>query len=60
VDKLADEQAVRSWLRAKDVWIQPKVDGVAVSLIYRQGRLSQLLSRGDGIQGMTGAGISPV
>lgn len=52
VDKLADEQAVHNWLLGKkDVWIQPKVDGVAVSLIFRQGRLSQLLSRGDGTQG---------
>ncbi|MCE1115442.1 MULTISPECIES: NAD-dependent DNA ligase LigB [Pseudomonas] len=52
VDKLADEQAVRSWLQGKKaVWIQPKVDGVAVSLIFRQGRLSQLLSRGDGTHG---------
>ncbi|QXI38099.1 NAD-dependent DNA ligase LigB [Pseudomonas xantholysinigenes] len=52
VAKLADEHAVRRWLQGRqDVWIQPKVDGVAVSLIYRQGRLVQLISRGDGVQG---------
>ncbi|MBC3438492.1 NAD-dependent DNA ligase LigB [Pseudomonas sp. BW16M2] len=52
VDKLADEQAVARWLQGKrDVWMQPKVDGVAVSLIYRQGQLTGLLSRGDGTQG---------
>ncbi|MDH0303865.1 MULTISPECIES: NAD-dependent DNA ligase LigB [unclassified Pseudomonas] len=52
VGKLADEQAVRRWLHGRqEVWIQPKVDGVAVSLIYRQGRLVRLLSRGDGTQG---------
>ncbi|QWA28990.1 NAD-dependent DNA ligase LigB [Pseudomonas sp. RC3H12] len=52
VDKLPDEQAMRRWLAGKrDVWIQPKVDGVAVSLIYQQGRLVRLLSRGDGVQG---------
>ncbi|AYG46980.1 NAD-dependent DNA ligase LigB [Pseudomonas sp. Leaf58] len=52
VDKLADHQAVAHWMAGKrEVWIQPKVDGVAVSLVYRQGRLMQLISRGDGVQG---------
>ena len=52
IDKLADRQAVQRWLAGKaDVWVQPKVDGVAVSLIYRQGRLVQLISRGDGARG---------
>ncbi|WP_296235178.1 NAD-dependent DNA ligase LigB [Pseudomonas sp. UBA4617] len=52
VDKLADQQAVVRWLAGKrGVWVQPKVDGVAVTLIYRQGRLVQLISRGDGVQG---------
>ncbi|MGF6393018.1 NAD-dependent DNA ligase LigB [Pseudomonas plecoglossicida] len=52
VDKLPDEAAVRRWMTGKTgVWVQPKVDGVAVSLIYRQGRLVKLLSRGDGLQG---------
>ncbi|MNG88642.1 DNA ligase B [compost metagenome] len=52
VDKLVDEQAARRWMTDKtDVWIQPKVDGVAVSLIYQQGRLVRVLSRGDGLQG---------
>ena len=52
VDKLPDEQAVSQWMAGKTgVWLQPKVDGVAVTLVYRQGRLVQLLSRGDGTQG---------
>ncbi|KEY85958.1 NAD-dependent DNA ligase LigB [Pseudomonas capeferrum] len=52
VDKLADEQAVGRWMAGKTgLWIQPKVDGVAVSARYRQGQLVQLLSRGDGVQG---------
>jgi DNA ligase (NAD+) len=52
VDKLADQQAVTKWMAGKTgVWLQPKVDGVAVTLVYRQGRLVQLLSRGDGTQG---------
>ena len=50
--KLRDEQAVHAWLTSRnDVWIQPKVDGVAVTLVYRQGQLVQAISRGDGIQG---------
>lgn len=49
LEKLLDEQAVGEWLRVRqDVWIQPKVDGVAVTLVYRQGHLSQVISRGDG------------
>ncbi|MGH8379551.1 NAD-dependent DNA ligase LigB [Pseudomonas sp.] len=52
VEKLADDQAVAQWMQGKqNVWIQPKVDGVAVSLVFRQGKLLQLLSRGDGVQG---------
>jgi DNA ligase (NAD+) len=52
LDKLRDAQAVENWLRGRaDVWAQPKVDGVAVTLIYRQGLLAQAISRGDGTQG---------
>ncbi|UVJ43743.1 NAD-dependent DNA ligase LigB [Pseudomonas sp. LS1212] len=52
LDKLADGKAVESWMSGRsDLWIQPKVDGVAVSLVYRKGRLTQLISRGDGIRG---------
>ncbi len=52
IDKLADRQAVARWLVGKTgVWVQPKIDGVAVSLTYRQGQLVQLVSRGDGVQG---------
>jgi len=52
VEKLPDAQAAARWLAGKKgVWLQPKVDGVAVTLIYRQGQLVRLLSRGDGIHG---------
>ncbi|WP_439863839.1 NAD-dependent DNA ligase LigB [Pseudomonas antarctica] len=52
LDKLPDEPAVSDWLGTRQqVWIQPKVDGVAVTLVYRQGRLSQVISRGDGLLG---------
>lgn len=52
LEKLLDEQAVGTWLSThQDVWIQPKVDGVAVTLVYRKGRLRQVISRGDGVKG---------
>ncbi len=52
VRKLADEDSVARWMKNKsDLWIQPKVDGVAVTLVYRRGRLVQAISRGDGLRG---------
>ncbi len=50
--KLADLAAVQAWMSQRDdLWLQPKVDGVAVSLAYRNGRLEQVVSRGDGRRG---------
>jgi DNA ligase (NAD+) len=50
--KLADSHAAEAWISSReDVWTQPKVDGVAVSLVYRHGQLQQLISRGDGRTG---------
>lgn len=52
VRKLADARAVEQWMQRKTgLWVQPKVDGVAVTLVYRQGRLHQVISRGDGLAG---------
>ena len=52
VVKVADKAALRQWMRSRrDLWIQPKVDGVAVTLVYRQGELVQATSRGDGLKG---------
>ncbi|KAF0867349.1 NAD-dependent DNA ligase LigB [Pseudomonas sp. LD120] len=52
VEKLPDANAVQLWLKSRaQVWAQPKIDGVAVTLIYRKGRLQQALSRGDGQHG---------
>lgn len=52
LDKIHKAEAVQAWLRDRqDVWVQPKVDGVAVTLVYRQGMLQQAISRGDGISG---------
>jgi DNA ligase (NAD+) len=52
LSKLRNERAVQAWLKdRKDVWIQPKVDGVAVTLVYESGQLTQVISRGDGLTG---------
>ncbi|TBW07105.1 NAD-dependent DNA ligase LigB [Azotobacter chroococcum subsp. isscasi] len=47
-----DEAAVRDWMASREeLWVQPKVDGVAVSLEYVDGRLRRAISRGDGLHG---------
>ncbi|WP_306586775.1 NAD-dependent DNA ligase LigB [Hafnia paralvei] len=52
LNKLENEAAVRDWLKGKEsVWIQPKIDGVAVTLHYQHGRLKSMISRGDGLIG---------
>ncbi|HDI3021331.1 TPA: NAD-dependent DNA ligase LigB [Cronobacter turicensis] len=52
VQKLKDAASLSQWMHGKtDLWVQPKVDGVAVSLVYRKGELQQVISRGDGLQG---------
>jgi len=51
--KLPDAAAVAAWMRShgSDLWVQPKADGVAVTLLYRDGELRQATSRGDGLHG---------
>jgi DNA ligase (NAD+) len=54
LDKLPDRKAVGEWLSRQSgraLWIQPKVDGVAVTLVYRDGELASAISRGDGEHG---------
>ncbi|MDH4871019.1 NAD-dependent DNA ligase LigB [Pseudomonas sp. BN515] len=52
LDKLRDTDDLRRWMgQRRDLWVQPKVDGVAVTLVYRQDRLVQAISRGDGGHG---------
>jgi DNA ligase (NAD+) len=52
VAKMASKQALASWMAGKtDLWVQPKVDGVAVTLHYQQGKLRRVISRGNGLQG---------
>lgn len=52
VKKLADKLAVAYWMQGRQsLWVQPKVDGLAVTLVYHHGRLVSLISRGDGVRG---------
>lgn len=52
VRKLADKRSVQKWMLGRDeLWVQPKVDGVAVTLVYKNGKLVQAISRGDGLKG---------
>ncbi|ECF6563726.1 NAD-dependent DNA ligase LigB [Salmonella enterica] len=52
VRKLADRQAVEQWMRGRsELWVQPKVDGVAVTLVYQNGKLTRAISRGNRLQG---------
>lgn len=49
--KLSEKQ-LQQWMHQREnLWVQPKVDGVAVTLVYTHGQLSQMLSRGDGLAG---------
>ena len=52
--KLPDGAALAGWMQARgnaDLWVQPKADGVAVTLLYLDGQLIQASSRGDGLHG---------
>ena len=52
--KLPDAAALAAWMRERgnrDLWVQPKADGVAVTLLYLDGQLRQASSRGDGLHG---------
>nr|WP_154325514.1 NAD-dependent DNA ligase LigB [Pantoea sp. 201603H] len=52
VRKLANKTAVAHWIRGKEsLWLQPKVDGVAVTLVYQAGKLAAAISRGNGLRG---------
>ncbi len=51
LNKVHSSQAVEQWLSERanqQLWVQPKADGVAVSLVYVNGKLTQAISRGNG------------
>ena len=52
--KLPDAAALSVWMETRgntDLWVQPKADGVAITLLYIDGHLTQASSRGDGLLG---------
>lgn len=52
--KLPDAASLAQWMDQRgdrDLWVQPKADGVAVTLLYLDGQLRQASSRGDGLHG---------
>jgi len=52
VKKLRDKLELAYWMQDRqDLWVQPKIDGVAVTLVYEAGQLKSLISRGDGLHG---------
>ncbi len=54
LNKADSRQAVSVWLAGRSdrsLWIQPKVDGVAITVVYQDGTLNAAISRGDGVQG---------
>lgn len=52
VRKMVDKNALSLWMRERsDLWVQPKVDGVAVTLVYRDGKLNKAISRVNGLKG---------
>ena len=52
VRKMVDKNALSLWMRERsDLWVQPKVDGVAVTLVYRDGKLNKAISRCNGLKG---------
>ncbi len=60
--KLPDAAALAQWMDARgdrDLWVQPKADGVAVTLLYVDGRLRQASSRGDGLHGSDWTALAP-
>ena len=37
----------------KDIVVTPKLDGASIALTYDNGQLTQVLTRGDGVQGLS-------
>ena len=52
--KADNEDDVKTFLQkfsSSEIIVQPKIDGIAVELIYQKGMLSKAITRGDGEQG---------
>lgn len=52
LNKARNSSDVAVWMNSRnDLWVQPKVDGVAITLEYAHGQLIRAVSRGDGETG---------
>ena len=54
LDKIHTEDEVRSWIKSHSetpVFAEWKLDGLAMSLLYLNGKLIRAASRGDGVEG---------
>lgn len=52
VRKISDSRALKRWMHGRsNLWVQPKIDGVAVTLVYQNCHLKKAISRGDGHKG---------
>ncbi|GAB1438843.1 NAD-dependent DNA ligase LigB [Providencia sp.] len=51
--KKLNEIDIYHWIGSREeVWLQPKIDGVAVSLVYDHGKLISMISRGNNEVGL--------
>ncbi|EPK8020994.1 MULTISPECIES: NAD-dependent DNA ligase LigB [Providencia] len=51
--KKLNELDVYRWIETrKNIWLQPKIDGVAVTLVYKNGKLISMISRGNSVEGI--------
>ena len=51
LNKTKDREELRAWLGSQKALLSWKLDGLTVGLTYENGRLSQAVTRGNGVQG---------
>ncbi|WP_434337214.1 helix-hairpin-helix domain-containing protein [Mesomycoplasma conjunctivae] len=57
LNKAYDIEELEKWVKKANLagednfYVEPKIDGLSISLIYKKGKLSSALTRGDGLQG---------
>ncbi len=51
IDRFLAEEGAKGAKEAREFWCDPKLDGLALELIYENGRLTQAITRGDGEKG---------
>ncbi|CAT05172.1 NAD(+)-dependent DNA ligase [Mesomycoplasma conjunctivae] len=57
LNKAYDIEELEKWVKKANLvgednfYVEPKIDGLSIALIYKKGKLSSALTRGDGLQG---------